>query len=62
MIKKKKKKMLKIGIFTWRFILILLILPCLIVDAVGIIPMLILISMDKDNSPTPLLQHLVELW
>ena len=55
-------KALNIGIVMWRFLLLILIIPCLIVDIVGIIPMLILMAMNKDNSPYPYTQYVIELW
>jgi uncharacterized integral membrane protein len=58
----RETKALNIGIVMWRFLLLLLIIPCLIVDIVGLIPMLILIAMNKDNSPFPYIQYVFELW
>ena len=58
----RETKALNIGVVMWRFLLLLLIIPCLIVDIVGLIPMLILIAMDKNNSPFPYIQHVFELW
>ena len=58
----RENKALNIGIVMRRFFLLLLIIPCLIVDIVGLIPMLILIRMNKDNSPYPYLQYVFELW
>jgi len=58
----RETKALNIGVVMWRFLLLLLIIPCLIVDIVGLIPMLILIAMDKNNSPFPYIQYVFELW
>jgi hypothetical protein len=58
----RETKALNIGIVMWRFLLLILIIPCLIVDIVGIIPMLILMAMNKDNSPYPYTQYVIELW
>ena len=58
----RETKALNIGIVMWRFLLLILIIPCLIVDIVGIIPMLILRAMNKDNSPYPYTQYVIELW
>tara|TARA_Y100000389_G_scaffold158424_1_gene159876 strand:+ start:290 stop:490 length:201 start_codon:yes stop_codon:yes gene_type:complete len=58
----RETKALNIGIVMWRFLLILLIIPCLAADIVGLIPMLIMTKMDEDNSPYPYMQHLFELW
>ena len=60
--KNKQNKALSIGIVMWRLLIVLLIIPCLITDIVGLIPMLILTKMDKDNSPFPYIQYLIELW
>ena len=58
----RETKALNIGIVMWRFLLIILIIPCLVADIVGLVPMLIMMKMDKDNSPYPYLQYLFELW
>lgn len=58
----RETKALNIGIVMWRFLLILLIIPCLAADIVGLIPMLIMTKMDEDNSPYPYMQYLFELW
>ena len=58
----RKDKALKLGIIMWRFLLILLIIPCLIADLIGLIPMLILTLMDKDNGPSPYLYYIFDLW
>ena len=51
-----------LSIVMWRLLIVILFIPCLIIDVVGIIPMLILMKMDKDNSPYPYIQYLIELW
>ena len=58
----KEKKALRIGIVMWRFLIVALIIPCLIADIVGLIPMIILAKMDSDNCPFPYIQYLAELW
>lgn len=58
----KKEKVFTLGLFMWHVIIILLIIPCIIVDIIGLIPMIILRSMDKDNSPYPYIQYLIEMW
>ena len=60
--KNRKIAQLGIGVVMWRFLVILLVIPCLIVDIIGLLPMIIMTKMDEDNSPYPYMQYLVKLW